>query len=163
MKFIIDEMKNCDWNEVKSIYLEGIITGIATFQTEAPSFEDWDSGHLKDCRFVARCDGKVVGWLALSPTSSRDCYRGVVEVSVYVDGRYQGNGIGKSLLNTVIEASEKKGIWSLYCAIIKENIGSIELHKKCCFREIGHRERIAKMPGGKWHDVVLLERRSELF
>lgn len=162
MDYKIEEMKPSDWDQVKNIYLEGIRTGIATFQTEAPSWESWDKGHLSICRLVARSGDSVLGWVALSPTSSRNCYAGVVEVSIYIGEKYKGQGIGTALLTNVIKQSEENGIWSLYCAIIRENIASITLHKKCGFKEIGIREKIAKMDNGVWHDTVLMERRSKI-
>lgn len=162
MEYNIDIMKASDWEQVKDIYLEGIMTGLATFQTEAPAWEDWDKGHLNSCRLVARSKKGVLGWVALSPTSSRDCYRGVVEVSIYVDEKHKGQGIGTTLLTELVKQSEENGIWTLYCSIIRENTASIKMHKKCGFREIGIREKIAKMGNGVWHDTVLMERRSRI-
>lgn len=162
MEYSIDVMKSSDWEQVKNIYLEGIKTGIATFQTEAPTWENWDKGHLNSCRLVARSVNNILGWVALSPTSSRDCYKGVVEVSIYVGEKYKGQGIGTALLRNLIKQSEENGIWTLHCAIIRENSASITMHKKCGFREIGIREKVAKMDNGVWHDVVLMERRSTL-
>jgi phosphinothricin acetyltransferase len=162
MEYYIDSMKSSDWEQVKTIYLEGIKTGIATFQTEAPAWENWDKGHLNVCRLVARSGNNILGWAALSPTSSRDCYRGVVEVSLYIGKKYQGQGIGKDILTNLVKQSEQNGFWSLYSAIIKENNASIAIHKKCGFREIGLKEKVAKMNNGVWHDVVLMERRSKI-
>ncbi|WP_461206022.1 GNAT family N-acetyltransferase [Clostridium sp. DL1XJH146] len=162
MEYKIETMKEADWEQVKMIYLEGIKTGLATFQTEVPTFENWDNGHLKLCRLVARCENNVLGWIALSPTSSRSCYKGVVEVSIYIGAKYKGKGIATALMRNLIKQSEENGIWTLYSAIIKENVGSIEMHKKCGFRQIGIREKIAKMSDGVWHDTVLLERRSKI-
>ncbi|WP_139902767.1 GNAT family N-acetyltransferase [Clostridium thermarum] len=162
MLFKIEAMRDSDWDQVKSIYLEGIKTGIATFQSGAPSWEDWNKGHLQACRLVARRENDIMGWVALSPTSNRSCYTGVAEVSIYVGERYKGQGVGTALLQNVIQQSEESGIWTLYCAIIRENAASMALHKKCGFREIGIREKIAKMSDGTWHDVVLMERRSKV-
>lgn len=162
MQYIIDEMEASDWEQVKEIYLEGIRTGLATFQTEAPVWENWDKGHLNSCRLVARSESSILGWVALSPTSSRSCYAGVVEVSIYISEKYKGQGVGTALLKEVIKQSEEEGIWTLYCSIIRENIASLALHKKCGFREIGIREKIAKMSNGAWHDTVLMERRSKI-
>ena len=162
MEFIIESMLASDWEQVKRIYLEGIESGIATFQTEAPTWENWNKGHLDVCRCVARSSENILGWVALSPTSSRECYKGVVEVSIYVGEKYKGQGIGSSLLTNLVNQSEAQGIWTLYCAIIRENTASIMMHKKCGFREIGIREKVAKMSNGVWHDVVLMERRSKL-
>ena len=162
MMYIIDKMKSTDWEQVKNIYFDGINTGIATFQNEIPTWENWDKDHLNLCRLVARSESIILGWIALSHTSSRSCYSGVVEVSIYVNEKYKGLGIGSALLTNLIKQSEENGIWSLYCSIISENIASIKLHKKCGFREIGFREKIAKMNNGKWKDTILMERRSKL-
>lgn len=162
MEYKIEEMKPIDWEKVREIYIEGIRTGLATFQTEAPSWENWDKGHLHSCRLVARSQNEILGWVALSPTSSRCCYSGVVEVSIYIGERYKGQGVGTTLLTNLIKRSEEIGIWTLYCAVIRENNASIATHKKCGFREIGVRERVAKTADGVWHDVVLLERRSKV-
>jgi phosphinothricin acetyltransferase len=161
MDYIIDEMTFTDWGQVSRIYLEGIQTGKATFQTTAPSWEDWNKGHLNFCRLVVRNDAEVLGWVALSPTSSRCVYRGVAEVSIYIGQKFRGQGIGKILLEKVVSLSEENGLWTLQSGIIRENISSIILHKKCGFREIGIREKVAKMGNGDWHDVVLMERRSK--
>jgi len=150
-----------DWAEVRRIYLEGIATGNGTFETEAPSWEKWDSGHLRDCRLVAHGGSAVLGWAALSAVSSRRVYAGVAEVSVYVGENARGNGIGRKLLAALIEASERSGIWTLQAGIFPENVASIALHKSLGFREVGRRERIGKMGEG-WRDVTLIERRSRV-
>jgi phosphinothricin acetyltransferase len=162
MNYKIEEMKKEDWEEVSKIYLEGINTGKATFQTDIPTWENWNSGHANSCRLVARLENKVLGWIALSPTSSRCVYSGVAEVSIYIGEEYRGKGIGKALLTNLINLSEKNGFWTLQSGIIKENLASIALHKNCGFREIGVREKISKMSNGVWHDVVLMERRSKI-
>lgn len=162
MKYKIEKMTPKDWNEVAQIYLEGIKTGKATFQTELPSYDDWNNGHIKTCRLVARLENKVLGWAALSPTSSRCVYKGAAEVSIYIGKEYRGQGIGKAILRALIEMSEKNGFWTLQSSIIRENTASIKLHKDCGFREVGIREKIAKMPDGVWHDTVLMERRSTI-
>lgn len=157
---IIEKMQLDDWEEVRAIYLEGIATGNATFQKEAPSWEEWDSGHNVDCRIVARSEEVVVGWAALSPVSSRSVYSGVGEVSIYVSQKNNGKGIGSLLLKTLIELSEQSGFWMLQSGIFPENTASLELHRKYGFREVGRRERIGKMDG-VWRDTLLLERRSD--
>ncbi|MET1248923.1 N-acetyltransferase family protein [Sporolactobacillus sp. STCC-11] len=151
-----------DWAEVCSVYIAGIKTGIATFQADAPSWEEWNEAHLGTCRFAAKADGRLFGWIALSPVSSRCCYKGVAELSIYILPEGKGHGIGTALMNAVIMASEKQGFWTLQSGIIAENKASRALHKKCGFREIGYRERIAHMPDGTWHDTILVERRSNL-
>ena len=150
-----------DWEDVKSIYEKGIATGNATFQTSAPAWNEWDSSHLATCRIVAEEDGKVFGWAALTPVSSRCVYAGVAEVSVYVDPALSGKGIGLTLLNELIVLSEAEGIWTLQAGIFPENFGSLRIHEKAEFRTLGVREKIGKQ-NGVWRDTVLLERRSKI-
>ena len=161
MELRIREMNSQDWLRVAEIYEAGIKTELSTFQSEVPSWEDWDSGHLSSCRIVALAEEKVVGWAALSAFSPREVFRGVAEESVYIAEEFKGRGIGKMLMNCLIEESEKAGFWTLMARIISENNASIELHKKCGFREVGYREKIGRMKNGRWHDVVVMERRSK--
>ncbi len=148
-----------DWERVRAIYLEGIATGNATFATEAPPWEQWDAAHRADCRLVARQNGSVIAWAALSPVSSRCVYAGVAEVSVYVAASARGKGAGRAILNALVHASERAGIWTLQAGIFPENTASVELHKRCGFRIVGVREKLGRMDG-RWRDVLLLERRS---
>ena len=157
----IDVMQSGDWPSVRTIYLEGIATRNATFEADAPEWEDWDKRHLKNCRLVARAEGRVVGWAALSPVSARKVYAGVAEVSIYVAESARGQGVGRTLLATLIDASENAGIWTLQGGIFPENEPSILLHKSFGFRIVGRRERIGKMDS-VWRDVVLMERRSRV-
>lgn len=148
------------WVVVKTIYEEGIATGHATFQTEAPSWDDWDRGHLSHSRLVVvDDDGVVAGWAALSPVSSRCVYTGVAEVSIYVRASSRGRRMGLRLLRALVAESERNGIWTLQASIFPENIPSLRIHAHCGFREVGTRERIGVMDG-VWRDTILLERRS---
>jgi L-amino acid N-acyltransferase YncA len=156
---VVSEMTSQDWNAVRAIYLEGIKTGNATFEESAPEWEKWDAGHLKPCRFVARLGSEVMGWAALSPVSGRCVYVGVAEVSVYVAEKARGRRIGSSLLDALVGASERQGIWTLQAGIFPENVSSIELHKRTGFRIVGTREKLGCM-NGRWRDVILMERRS---
>jgi phosphinothricin acetyltransferase len=162
MKFIIDDMKESDWKQVSKIYLEGIKTGIATFEKEVPFWDDWNQAHLKVGRLVARSGDIVLGWSALTPYSNRCIYGGVTEESVYIGQSYKGKGIGKALLTALIIKSEELGIWTLQAGIIRDNTISIALHEKCGFKIVGIREKIGKSIDGIWTDVVLMERRSEI-
>ncbi|KQC30305.1 GNAT family N-acetyltransferase [Flagellimonas eckloniae] len=157
----VREMKASDWDEVSKIYAEGVSTGFATFEQNIPNFEDWDAAHLQQCRLIAEEDGKVLGWAALSPVSSRCVYGGVGEVSVYIASNSRGKGIGRSLLEQLILESEKAGLWTIQSGIFPENQASIELHKKVGFRFIGKRERIGKTNDGVWKDNLLFEKRSK--
>jgi L-amino acid N-acyltransferase YncA len=161
MDFAIDALRPEDWPEVRTIYEEGIDTGQATFEVQAPSWESWDAAHLSIARLVARQDGAVLGWAALSPVSRRECYRGVAEVSVYVRLSGRGRGIGLALLERVIAESEEQGIWTLQGSTFPENEASLRLQARCGFRIIGRRERVARLRG-VWRDTVLTERRSRL-
>ena len=161
MSIEIVQMQPRDWKPVRAIYLEGIVTGQATFETEAPTWEQWDKGHSKTSRLLA-CNGKtIVGWAALSPVSQRRAYAGVAEVSVYVGKDHRGAGIGRALLEALITDSEEHGVWTLQAVVFPENTATVALHKRCGFREVGRRERISKLSGA-WRDTVLLERRSAL-
>jgi L-amino acid N-acyltransferase YncA len=155
----IVRMSAAHWEQVRQIYVEGLATSQATFETEAPSWAKWEAGHLPLTRLVAISDDLVIGWAALSAVSARAVYSGVAEVSVYVGASWRGKGIGRALLERLIEVSEEHGIWTLQASIFPENRGSLALHRNCGFREVGRRERIAKLRGA-WRDTILLERRS---
>jgi L-amino acid N-acyltransferase YncA len=150
-----------DWPAVRDIYREGIATRQATFETQAPSWETWDAAHFPFARLVARDDQEVVGWAALGPVSARKVYAGVAEVSVYVAERQRGLGLGRRLLDALIAESEAYGIWTLQAVTFSDNAASVALHQRCGFREVGRRERIAKLDD-VWRDTMLLERRSRL-
>ena len=147
------------WEAVKTIYEEGIATGNATFQTAAPSWQEWDNAHIKTCRIIATENNEVLGWAALTPVSSRCVYAGVAEVSVYVAANVRGKNIGSLLLRELINQSEQNDIWTLQSGIFPENQASISMHEKNGFRIIGYREKIGKM-GNVWRDNISLERRS---
>lgn len=147
-----------DWESVARIYADGLATGVASFETAVPAWEDWDTGHLETLRLVAELDGAVAGWLAAAPVSRRDCYRGVVEHSVYVDGAMQGRGVGRALLERLVAEAPAHGIWTIQTSIIASNEPSIRLHESVGYRVVGRRERIAERDG-VWHDTVLLELR----
>ncbi|MBK8902049.1 MAG: N-acetyltransferase [Anaerolineaceae bacterium] len=162
MPFIIHAMSEADWTAVAQIYADGIATGEATFETEVPTWETWHAGRLPHSRFVARSEaGEVVGWAALSAVSSRCVYAGVAEVSVYVAPASWGQGIGKQLLQTLIDSSEAAGIWTLQAGIFPENVTSVTLHEKLGFRVVGRREKLGQQYG-RWRDVLFLERRSQI-
>lgn len=156
---LIEPMQPGDWPRIREIYLEGIATGHATFEVDAPSWERWEVAHLPFARLVAR-RGEIVGWAALSPVSQRCVYGGVAEVSVYVSSASRGAGVGGALLQALIDESERNNIWTLQAGIFPENSASIALHLACGFRVVGRRERIGKL-NGIWRDTILLERRSK--
>lgn len=155
----VRNMRQEDWPEVSRIYAEGMATGVATFETQVPSYKAWDAAHLKDCRLVAESTGAIAGWAALSPVSGRCVYGGVAEVSIYIGEAFRGHGVGLLLMNALIRESEASGFWTLQSGIFPENAASIRLHEKAGFRRIGYRERIGQR-NGVWTDNVLFERRS---
>lgn len=150
-----------DWDAVRTIYLEGIATGDATFQQTAPDWFEWNQGHLPTCRIVARQEQQILGWAALSSVSSRCVYAGIAEVSIYVAQAARGNGVGTELIAHLVADSETAGIWTLQAGIFPENTASIRLHTKAGFRIVGTRTRLGCM-NGRWRDVVLMERRSSV-
>jgi L-amino acid N-acyltransferase YncA len=156
----IRDLRPGDWPEVAAIYEAGIRTGHATFETDVPSWEEWNACHLAAHRLAAVQDGRVVGWAALAPASSRACYAGVVEESVYVAEEARGRGVGRALLERLIADAEQAGIWTIQTSIFPENRASLLLHESCGFRVVGVRERIGQLDG-RWRDTVFLERRTK--
>lgn len=151
-----------DWKAVKEIYIKGMDTGHATFETQAPKWKRWKNNHILSCSLVAQKHEEIVGFASLSRVSNREVYKGVAEVSVYVATDMKGNGIGKTLLSNLVKLSEQQGIWSLQANIFPENNISINLHQACGFRIVGTKEKIGQRLG-VWYDNVLLERRSDIF
>jgi len=159
MSTLITPLQEHDWPAVANIYLEGIITGNATFQKEIPTWPDWDKNHVQACRFIAKIEDEIVGWAALAPVSAREVYRGVAEVSIYIKQNNWGQRLGENLLKHLVTASELAGFWTLQAVIFPENVASIKIHEKAGFRVVGRREKIGKMDT-VWRDTLLLERRS---
>ncbi len=158
---IVDALVPADWPNVSAIYLEGIRTGNATFETLAPTWEQWDRAHLAVGRLVARRGRSVAGWAALSRVSQRSCYAGVAEMSIYVATWARGQGVGDALMKAAIRESEAAGFWTLQGSIFPENKASLALCARNGFREVGRRERIGKRDG-QWRDTILVERRSKV-
>lgn len=145
--------------EVLAIYQAGLDTGNASFEVRAPDWTRWNAGHLPAHRFVALDDDRVLGWVAVSPVSTRPVYAGVVELSVYVDPDARGQGVGSALLAAVIESTEAAGIWTIQTGIFPENTASMALHERAGFRVLGVRDRVGQHHG-RWRDVNVMERRS---
>lgn len=151
-----------DWPAVRRIYAEGIATGDATLEREAPDWDHFDRSHRRDCRLVARLEpaGPVTGWVALTAYSARRVYSGVAWESVYVAGDARGRGVGRALLETLVRASEAAGFWMLLAGIMVENSASLALHERCGFERVGVMHAMGRDPAGRWRDLVLMERRS---
>jgi L-amino acid N-acyltransferase YncA len=157
---LVEPMTDEDGPAVLEIYGQGIAAGVATFEIVVPAWRAWTASHRRDCRFVARLDGRVVGWTAVARYSSREVYAGVAWESVYVDASARGRGVGAALLAALIPASEAVGIWTLIAGVQANNPASLALHERAGFRRIGVQERVGRDAAGRWQDVVLLERRS---
>ncbi|WP_250006243.1 GNAT family N-acetyltransferase [Actinoplanes sp. M2I2] len=162
---LVRPMRITDAEAVLALYQAGLDGGNASFETAAPAWEAFDAGRLDEHRLVAvDADEQVLGWVAVTPVSSRPVYAGVVEHSIYVDPAAQGRGIGRTLLNALIASTEAAGIWTIQSGIFPENTASLALHRSCGFRTVGVRERVARHAtrANRWRDVTLLERRSPL-
>jgi L-amino acid N-acyltransferase YncA len=155
---VLRDLAPGDWPGVARIYAEGLATGVASFETSVPTWEDWDAAHLRVLRSVAVANEAIVGWAAVTPVSTRACYRGVVEHSVYVDQAARGRGVGKALLQRLVTDARAHGIWTIQTSIIAANEASLRVHEAAGFRVVGRRERIARREG-IWHDTILLELR----
>jgi phosphinothricin acetyltransferase len=150
-----------DWTQAAAIYEAGIASGNATFEAAAPDWQRWSSKRAGCPAVVARNrDAEMLGWAALTPVSPRSVYRGVGAISIYVDPRQVRLGVGRVLLDGLSRAAETAGFWTLEAGIFPENVASVALHVACGFRLVGTRERIGRMPDGRWRDVLLYERRS---
>jgi phosphinothricin acetyltransferase len=160
VKMKIIPLKKEHFVAVSRIYLEGLATGVASFETNVPSWDEWDEKFITPCRFIALVHGEVAGWCALSLVSKRNAYRGVAEETIYIGSKFQGKGVGKALLTYLISESEKAAFWTLQAGIFPQNKASIALHEQCGFRIVGVREKIAQRDG-TWFDNVLMERRSK--
>jgi phosphinothricin acetyltransferase len=158
---MVREMHQIDSESVLEIYRMGLETRNATFETKVPAWQEWDSKHLIHSRFVSDENGIIRGWAALTPFSTREVYRGVAEVSIYVASNFRGRKIGSELMNQIIISSESNGIWTLFSSVFPENEATLKLHLKFGFRIIGKREKIAQLDG-IWRDTILLERRSSI-
>jgi len=151
-------MTEGDWPEVAAIWAEGIATGNATFETEPPSWATFEATRHREGRFVAETDGVVVGWAAIAPVSTRPCYAGVVENSVYVASSARGHGVGSLLMSALVDAARAAGIWTIQTSVFPTNEASVALHERAGFRLVGRRERIAELDG-VWRDTLFLELR----
>ena len=160
MTLSIRELRPADYPSVAAIYAEGIAHGDATFETRVRDWAGWNAAMRPDCRLVIEGAGTVLGWAALSPTSSRAVYAGLCEVSIYLSETARGRGLGKRLLQALIDAATAAGVWTLQAGIFPENAVSLALHRRCGFRTVGVREKLGRMADGRWRDVILLERRA---
>lgn len=164
MEYVIQPLLEIHYPEVAEIFTQGIEGGNATYELASPTWNDWHSGHLDHSRWVAVQSNQVLGWVALSPVSSRTVFRGVAELSIYIHSEYRHLGIGSTLMEKVIESSETHGIWTIQSGIFPENEASIALHERFGFSVVGIREKIGQMPkSGEWRDIVLMERRSKAY
>lgn len=161
MGYLIREMSAGDWPEVLEVFSQGVATNMAVFDLDCPSYEEWDKSHCIQCRLVAEDDYEVVGWTALNPVSDKDYFKGIAELSVYVDFDHKRQGIGEELVNAAVARSVKYGYWSVVSYVLEENISGVKLFEKCGFRKVGFYERPAKDRFGVWRSLVIFERRVQ--
>ncbi|KMQ67308.1 phosphinothricin acetyltransferase [Chryseobacterium sp. FH2] len=162
MNYELREMLPNDETRVLEIFQQGIDSGIVTFETTVPTAEAWNMEFYNDCRWVLENEAnEVIGWCALKTVSKRECFKGVAEVSIYLDNKHQGLGLGSVLLKKLVLDSENHGFWTLQSNIFPENETSIKFHQKYGFRIVGIRKKLGKL-NGEWKDVVMLEKRSEI-
>ena len=157
----VEQMRAEHWPAVERIYAQGLATGNASFETETPSWQRFQGGHLPGHLLVALDADTVLGWAVLSPVSDRCAYQGVAEDSVYVAEAARGRGVGRALLTQLTWRAESAGIWTVQAGMFPENTASIALHHTCGFRTVGVRERLGQREG-IWRDVLLLERRGSI-
>jgi len=158
---MIRSLEKIDIPDVLKIYQLGIDTGIATFETNAPSIEEWDKKYHQYLRYVYEENEKILGWVSVTAVSSREVYKGVGEVSVYVHPHAQGKGVGCQLLLYLIEQAKQSGYWMLQSSIFEVNLSSIQLHKKTGFNLVGLRKGIAKK-NGQWTNTILMDKHLKL-
>lgn len=158
---------SADAAAITAIDAAGLATGHASYR-DVP--HDWDSfqtsfANGRGLALVAEDSNGVAAWAGVSPTSARDVYRGVGEVSIYVSSSRQNRGIGQHLLKALVAASEQAGYWTLVAQIFPENTASLSLHAAAGFNVVGTRTKLGQMRcgplAGHWRDVTMLERRSE--
>lgn len=161
MNYELREMLPHDDTRVLEILKQGIDSGTATLETELPSAEAWNTTYYNDCRWVLENEiSEVVGWCALKMISKKEFFKGVAEVSIYLDNNYIGKGLGTILLKKLIVDSENHGFWTLQSNLFSENEMAIKFHQKNGFKIIGKREKVAQLHG-QWKDLIFMERRSE--
>ena len=145
---VIEPMADQHAEAVLAIYQAGMDEGEATFETTAPDWAEFRTGHLTEHSYVAvDPDDAVLGWVSASPVSDRCAYAGVVEHSVYVHPTARGRGVGGPA-GRLIRSTEAAGIWTIQSGIFPENRASAALHAAAGFRVVGRRERLGKL-GGK--------------
>ena len=162
MNLEIRPMRDEDWPTIAEIYQQGIETGKATFDTDVPSYYQWNAEHIAECRITAVYDGEIAGFAALSTISTQYVFRGVADISIYISPVYRHKGFGKALLTRLIEESEKRGYWTLQSDVMDDNLPGLKLHNSCGFRKVGTRNKIGRDINGKWRSTVLMERRSTI-
>ena len=145
---------------ITAIYNEGIASRRATFETQLRT-EQGTAGrithaHDRHTWLVAEDAAEIAGWAATMPYSSRACYDGVAEFSIYVASSQRGRGVGRLLLTALLEAVAEAGLHKVTSRIFTENLASRALCASVGFREVGVHLRHGQLEG-RWHDVVTVE------
>jgi phosphinothricin acetyltransferase len=141
-----------------AIYGEGIEGRESTFETR-PRGPDEMRARLEtpsEIHLVAEDDGRVVGWAATAPYSTREAYAGVAEASVYVLREARGRGVGTALATELAAEASRCGLYKLVGKLFAGNEASRRLVARCGFREVGVHLRHGRLDG-EWRDVVVVE------
>ena len=145
---------------IAGIYNQGIEDRGATFETQPRTADEMAARIADGERFpllVARDHDVPVGWAGLSSYRPRACYDGIAEFSIYIDRASRGQGVGRQLLTSLVDAARDRGYWKLVSRIFPSNAGSRALCRACGFREVGTYEKHGRLDG-QWLDVVIVER-----
>lgn len=145
---------------IAGIYNQGIEDRGATFETEPRTEADIRArlaGAARQPLLVLAEDGVVLGWAGLSGYRDRPCYAGIAEFSIYLDRTARGRGLGRRLLEALVDAARQAGYWKLVSRVFPFNDASRALCRSSGFREVGTYEKHGRLDG-RWLDVVIVER-----
>ena len=148
-----------DASAIAAIYNQGIAGRGATFETTprtTADIEGWFANGDRYPTLVVEQGGAVVGWANLSAYRLRACYAGIAEFSIYMRRSARGQGLGRPLLNALIDAARERGFWKLVSRVFPFNAASRALCRACGFREVGVYHKHAQLDG-RWLDVVIVE------
>jgi phosphinothricin acetyltransferase len=150
-----------DLGVITEIYNEAILHTDATFDTKPKTIDEqkswFDSHDQRHPILVVLQKGVVAGWASLSKWSDRCAYSDTAEVSLYVKQEHRGKGVGKKLLQAIIEEGEKTGLHTVIARIAEGNEPSLNLFKSEGFEHVGVMKEVGQKLG-KRLDVHVMQR-----
>jgi len=153
-----------DAEAIRAIYNHEVQYGAATMDLRPRSLAEQRSWILdREGAFgaiVGEIDGKVVGFGSLSPYRDRPAYSATVEDSVYVSAEARGLGLGRALLNELIDIATRRGFHTILAHIASDQEASIALHESCGFARVGVQRQVGRK-FNRWVDVVLMQHMIE--